>query len=408
MRQLASSHPALIRFGYPELIRSRGRAACLVATAMLLVVSLAGDPQSDWWLPTLVSIALLAGAGVVAMLHVASLEVDLRDRTYRFQPGPLRLYRQISGSTDEFRRLQTVCGPGGGVVQIVGERGTWTVCRGEDPLGVAQTARQVAEVLGTPTGPADTRQTEGQRLARRLTRLIGWGATACLATALVAPIAGVVVPEMLADPPGARAARAQARESYRQGIARYWFRDYRGAAAVLREAARTGDDAANALNMLAYAYAEQGRLDEALATARQALREAPLDPNIIDTVGEMHERRREFKRAAVFYERALRRMRPEASTQTHAKLGRTLIALGRRQEARAQLRQALAYGVFDQWTGMADRLARQLGGRGAQVAPQRPVPRPGSAWATTERLDTTRSRTSPGIGPTESGIVPMW
>jgi hypothetical protein len=111
--------------------------------------------------------------------------------------------------------------------------------------------------------------------------------------------------------------------------------------------------AAYRLNSDAYGYANNGRLDLALKAAQDALKLAPQNGSILDTVGEMHQRRKEYKQAAVYYAQALRRM-PSYSPETHEKYGETLLALGRRQEAITQL-QAAARDT-GQW-GMKARAA---------------------------------------------------
>jgi len=123
--------------------------------------------------------------------------------------------------------------------------------------------------------------------------------------------------------------------------------------------------------MLAYAQAEQHKMDDALKTAKQALALAPESGNILDTVGEMHERRGEYAQAAKYYREALKRLSagaPGDSSETHTKLARTLVALHRPAEAIPHLDAALRY-PNPQWVRAGQALLRQ-------IAPNHPLPTP--------------------------------
>jgi tetratricopeptide (TPR) repeat protein len=137
---------------------------------------------------------------------------------------------------------------------------------------------------------------------------------------------------------------------------------------MLAQATRESSHDPEALNLLAYAQAEQNKLDQALATAEAALKAARGSANIIDTVGEMHERRREFTKAESYYADALSRMSPFESCETHTKLARTLIALHRPAAAIPHLNMALRYPQ-QPWADLAAHLLRS-------IAPGREVPAP--------------------------------
>jgi tetratricopeptide (TPR) repeat protein len=71
--------------------------------------------------------------------------------------------------------------------------------------------------------------------------------------------------------------------------------DWKGAVVQYEAAVRSGEHSGIAANNLAWLYAEQGtKLDQALALAEQARTLAPGDPAILDTVGVVHLRRREY------------------------------------------------------------------------------------------------------------------
>jgi hypothetical protein len=97
---------------------------------------------------------------------------------------------------------------------------------------------------------------------------------------------------------------------------------------------------ANYYNNLAYRYANQGNLSNALNAANRALQLAPNDGNILDTVAEMYQRRKAYATAAQFYVRALANQSGGGIPETHEKYGETLLALGKKQEAVRQWKQA--------------------------------------------------------------------
>jgi tetratricopeptide (TPR) repeat protein len=74
--------------------------------------------------------------------------------------------------------------------------------------------------------------------------------------------------------------------------------DLQGAAVQYEAALRHGDPTGIAANNLAWLYAEQGGdLNRALQLAQQARQFAPSNPAVLDTVGVVHLRRREYTEA---------------------------------------------------------------------------------------------------------------
>jgi tetratricopeptide (TPR) repeat protein len=100
--------------------------------------------------------------------------------------------------------------------------------------------------------------------------------------------------------------------------------------------------AANAsqLNNQAYTYANAGQLDQALAAAKAASALTPQDGNIVDTVAEMHQRRKEYKEAEALYVKALVLQSGGGSSETHFKFGQTLAALSKKTDAISHLQTA--------------------------------------------------------------------
>jgi len=136
----------------------------------------------------------------------------------------------------------------------------------------------------------------------------------------------------------------QATRLYSQG-------QHASAERLLRSSLAMDPSSAAARNMLAYALAGQGRLDEALEAAREAVRLSPRDGSILDTLAEMHQRRHEWQQAAEHYERALRLQGGGGIAETRVKLAETLLQLNRRDEAVRHLR--IASGQEDPWAARA-------------------------------------------------------
>ena len=134
---------------------------------------------------------------------------------------------------------------------------------------------------------------------------------------------------------------APATSNYNTAVQLYSGKQFAAAERSFRAAIKQNSKDAQSLNMLAYALVEQKKLYEALKTAKLALKYAPGEANIMDTVGDMHQRRKEWKPAAEFYEKALERMPYASAGQTHEKYAETLLQLGKKDEAITHFRQAL-------------------------------------------------------------------
>lgn len=149
---------------------------------------------------------------------------------------------------------------------------------------------------------------------------------------------------------------------FAQGYQVYRDGDFVKAEALFRDAMLAGYPPANGYNMLAYALAGQKKLDDALLTAFKALSYAPQDGGIIDTVGEMYEIRKEYKQAVIYYKKALKAFQNTPPVETHAKLGRTLLAMGRRKEAVIHLSEAARYPLDQSGYGnVAISILRRIG-----------------------------------------------
>jgi len=101
--------------------------------------------------------------------------------------------------------------------------------------------------------------------------------------------------------------------------------------ASLRKLIQIKPDHAHAYNALGYTFADRGiRLPEARKLLEQALGLAPEDPFILDSMGWLHYRLREYDKAIDYLRRALT-LRADAEIAAH--LGEVLWVSGRREEA---------------------------------------------------------------------------
>ncbi len=118
---------------------------------------------------------------------------------------------------------------------------------------------------------------------------------------------------------------------------------------------------ADYFNRLAYNYANSGQLDLALNAAKRAYQLAPNDGNILDTLGEMYQRKRDFLQAERYLKQALDRQPGSGQTETHAKYGEVLVELGRMEEAIPHLEKAAADSSAPVWAGRAQKALEKLG-----------------------------------------------
>ena len=107
----------------------------------------------------------------------------------------------------------------------------------------------------------------------------------------------------------------------------------------LRKVIQLKPDYAHAYNALGYTFADRNtRLDEAYSLVEQALKLAPDDPFIMDSMGWVLFRMNQNEAAITFLKRAFE-IRPDAEIAAH--LGEVLWAAGRRDEAKKVWASAL-------------------------------------------------------------------
>jgi tetratricopeptide (TPR) repeat protein len=160
-------------------------------------------------------------------------------------------------------------------------------------------------------------------------------------------------------PFGPRGIAPPALDFYRAGLNQYNARMFKDAEQAFARGVKDTPAAEQIWNMLAYAQAEQGKLGPALKSAQKAVSLAPEQGYIVDTLAEMHERRKEYKQAAKYYAEALKKMQPEDSCETNTKYGRTLIALHKDAEAKEHLLLAIRYPNRS-WAPLAQQLLNQI------------------------------------------------
>ncbi len=144
-----------------------------------------------------------------------------------------------------------------------------------------------------------------------------------------------------------------------RGVQAYGMKNYATAELYLKRAVKENPGDVQSFNMLAYALADQKKLDQALQAAQKALALAPSDGNILDSVGEMYQRKKDYKNAATYYQRSVKLQRGGGIAETHEKYGETLLALGKKNDAVTQL--GFAAADAGQWGAKARAKLSSLG-----------------------------------------------
>lgn len=330
-----------------------GRALALVA-AGLLVYGVAFPPEAGWrrelgqFGP---AVALVLAAAL--MLWEERLTIDFTVGKLRYRRGirpfsrvivlPLTDVDRITHQFCTFNNLygeagrhevSTLYGPGLRCSIV----GPWPV-QSDDPSEAVLASRlgKSLERLPPKAGTAARR-----RFFERGTQYVAW--------ASMAAIAGVMLIPVLTGRRPARAqnrfnrfpplALSQAQGGYQAGVSYYQRGEYKSAEREFEAVLKTVPNNAEAYNMLAYACAEQGKLDDALRWSKQALSLSPRAGHIMDTVAEMYQRKADFRAALSWYQEALRYSESQYSAETNCKFGMTLLELGRRPEAERYLKSA--------------------------------------------------------------------
>ncbi len=121
-----------------------------------------------------------------------------------------------------------------------------------------------------------------------------------------------------------------------------------GAAALLEDAVAANPDDSMAMNNLAYARLDEGRVTpDVVAMIERAYELAPDDPNILDTVGWLRYGQQDFDAALRLIEQAVEAGDEPPSPEVLDHLGDTLWRLGRSEDAAEQWRRAERIAVSE-------------------------------------------------------------
>lgn len=297
-----------------------------------------------------------SGQQIIRGKHI---EIDCSTRRYRAQHGFGPFASHVTGEVSDNSRivLRTRVS-----VNFIGDpvrRGAcwfeqgekrWLLDQGELDR-VTSRAHEVAGKLRLPVENLYGAQTR----IRPTTRIVTWGTWLAMMSILIT----MLWPALSGSRPirfidwnqswNYNVNQHPAERAFRDGFSAYYRGDFQESERLLREAAKDRSQHAEALNMLAYAQVGQGRMDDALSTAKQAFAAAPTNGNIADTVAEMYQRRGDFAKAANWYEQALGMQPPGEVVETQTKYGETLMALGRRDDALKYLSRAMKMGRT-QWS----------------------------------------------------------
>lgn len=366
-------------------LRSAGRVLALMAVGLLLAVVLGPVAAGSGRLWMLGGAAGAAAAAAAATLWRCRVDIDARAeevrtvrglapfaraRAVRLEPGAhLSIFPHHGGSGSRVPAASVALVSGGKCVRLT---------RCEDMETALAAGRPMAERVGLPLSAGDIGAAPSKVLGRGLTMAVVWLGIGAAAVVVLWPVVSGARPLRTARGPAPHGGYIS--EEYETAMRAYWYRDYRAAEAGFRAVLRSRPAAVDAANLLAYALAEQGKLDEALAMARAAMERAPANGTIIDTVGEMHERRGELREAVPFYRKALRCTPEPLAAETHVKLGRTLMGLGEHARAEHHLRKAAQIGGSTRWGYLARALLVELKPDAPLPPPPDSAGGPGPGW----------------------------
>jgi tetratricopeptide (TPR) repeat protein len=372
-----------LTFGMPGWWRPAGRLVILAAAASITVLTFLHEPAGKARAALFIAFFVLALIGVLISLWHDEVELDLQSGRYRQQRGFSPFRQAVEGSLSEIRLVNLTFK---NRINAYGEQEQEYTALLEGPersltlfkRWADPTAKAFAELVAARLEIGIEENSPPLKESRPGFR---FGKAASLLPLMSLLIVGGVImwPVLTGRTSPLKNARRTIMQMnapdyslLRDGERLLRTQQYVAAEKTLKEAAEKGIDRPNAFNDLAYALSGQGKSFEALAAAKMALSLAPQNGNILDTVGEMHELRKEFKEAAEYYEKAAPLMLDDNGVETHCKYGRTLLALNRKQEAITQLQLAMTYPPGP-WRLRAKELLEQLGVK--PIEAQRP-PRP--------------------------------
>ncbi len=364
-----------MRFGLPAWYRWAGWLATLGGAATLVLYLLLPTTEQTWRPALIVGACTLFILACGLVLWNESLEILPQEKAFVYERGFWLLRKRRQGSANEFRRLiqqtveHTLASGEREKTLILRLQTSWgqaTLWKTEEEEEARESASRLAARLRLALEESPANGPEAMRPGRAASLLtaglVGTGLL-CVLLIMVWPVLNgsktLRFPSL--SPPDfsrGRGSRVPIYDPYSAGIDAYYRGDYVEAEKLFRQASSAYLGTPDPLNMLAYALAGQNRMDEALETAMNAHRRAPRVGYIMDTVGEMHELRKEYAEAAKWYRKALNSMPEGDALETHAKYGRTLLALGNLKEARTHLEYA-ARNRRNRWGAMAHDLLQK-------------------------------------------------
>ncbi len=378
MVPLNNNAPGTLRFGLPPVVRHAGLLLALLGTSSAVAVSFVPGIATGLGRILFVGSAVMSLAGWGIALLDRSVVLDLAGRRFRHYRGFGIWHRERAGSLDAFDRFEIRCRrrfnlygePETRVgLSLAGPNGSLRLCDGLlDGRGRALAA-ELGERLAMSV--AECAFVEKQT---RMTKIVRLGVAAAPFVGMAAVFAAAIWPAIghsNFERRGAGQYPASVR-SFDAGQSRYIEHDYIGAESEFRKALEFRPMWPQANNMLAYALADQGKLDAALETAIKAMNQGPNEGYIIDTVAEMYQRRREWKRAAEYYELALQHEYRSEAAETNVKYAETLLVLGRREEAIRHLRLAEA-SLIPPWSPRAAKMLEALDRKKTTGGRQKPA-----------------------------------
>jgi Tfp pilus assembly protein PilF len=368
MRLLNDPSSDTLRFGASPILRRIGSLTALAAVglaAFLLLFPLQTSLPRNLLL-TLAGAA--AGCGCLLALWDETLALNVRANSYCHARGVRPFQRRRSGSLDDFTRLILVVrarrAAGDSIerrfiLRLENDRRGFDLYRSRNEEDAHDTAHRLAARLRRSPKKTVLAAPKNSAASRWIVTGAAWLGMASVMVIMLWPVLTGSRRQWRSHTRSFSRQNHPYFDAFNRGWAYYQQGQYRQAEQQFRASISFNPAYADAYNMLAYALAEQNELDAALDAARRALEIAPGSGNIEDTVGEMHERRGEWRDAVSYYRKALRDMPSLDNQETHTKLGRTLLALGRQAEAKGHLEWAARY-PRTQWGGLARRLLDEM------------------------------------------------
>ncbi|HSV73581.1 MAG TPA: tetratricopeptide repeat protein [Chthonomonadales bacterium] len=377
MVPIPNAPPGALRFGSSPTSRHLAQGAVLVALLLGAAAGAGGllGPSERLVAGVLCALLLVTAAG--ASWWRVHLAADAETRVYTLRRGWRWLHRTRRGPVSEIGPLRLHAERR---VDLAGLRWTrWSVIAEGLPgrpklleTDDAQSARQAAErwasALAVPLVESRMKPFAPGRAARAVV-----AATATLAA--LGALSAVLWPALQRSSqlPARAPLQAAHQGHFQRALNAYELRDFRQAERLLRQAVHADPQQSHVRIMLAYALAEQDRLDEALAEVLILVRAAPGAASALSAAADAHVRRGGRPAADYPYEMALRDPDTPKLVETHAKLGVMLLVVGQPHAGSWNLRVAARH-PHNRWGAFAaGLLERNAGDEAPAMNPRTPL-----------------------------------